>query len=145
MPTKLKKPKAVIKKKSMNDALNEIDTKLTNLQELSTSSSLNMSDILNLHNSIGKNIEIALQKLNEIKTDFTNGSKQNSLDVIDADDFQQLLNEINSLCGEIDADTPIEELIKLYEESSHKINLCENYLKSKQMNIIYCDDVEDDN
>jgi archaellum component FlaC len=147
-PKKLKKINMIIQESEeppepVGDILSNINNDLEKLRELSSSSSVNMSDILNLHNSINTKIEQVSERVETLKIEFNN-TKHKPLKEINSQTFQQYMDEINSLSGELDADTEIEKLIKSYKESLHKINLCENYLKSKQMNLIYCD-VNDDN
>lgn len=129
---------------SVNCILFTIQEKLEKLQELSTSSTVNMQDILNLHNSITENIEYLETQIEKLRNEFLN-TKYKQLKDIDSVTYQNSINEINSLSGELDADTDIETLIKSYKTALYKINLCENFLKSRQMNIIYCDDIDDKN
>lgn len=146
MSTKQKKPKKIdmIIEESdqppepVNNVLFAIHKELGDLQALSTSSTVNMSDILNLHNSINAKIEQLVTRVDKLKNDFSN-VKHKPLKEIDSVTYQKCMDEINSLSGELDADTDIEELIKSYKTALYKINLCENFLKSKQMNVVYCD------
>lgn len=146
MSTKQKKPKKIdmIIEESdqppepVNNVLCTIHKELGDLQALSTSSTVNMSDILNLHNSINAKIEQLVTRVDKLKNDFSN-VKHKPLKEIDSVTYQKCMDEINSLSGELDADTDIEELIKSYKTALYKINLCENFLKSKQMNVVYCD------
>jgi hypothetical protein len=124
--------------------LDDINEKLKTLQDLSTQSTVNMTDILNLHNTINTNIEKIENRIEKIKTEFNN-TKHKPIKEIEPELYQKYIDEINSLSGEIDADTDIEELINIYKTATYKINLCENFLKSRQMNIVYCDnDTQDE-
>lgn len=142
-PKKLKKINMVIEESDqspepVSDILFSIHKELGELQESSTSSTVDMSCILNLHNSINTKIEQLVTRVDKLKSDFSN-VKHKPLKEIDSATYQKCMDEINSLSGELDADTDIEELIKSYKTALYKINLCENFLKSKQMNLIYCD------
>lgn len=152
MSTRTKKPKKIdmIIEESeespepVNNVLFTIQKELGDLQELSTSSTVNMSDILNLHNSINTKIDQLVTRVEKLKNDFSN-VKHKPLKEIDSVTYQKCMDEINSLSGELDVDTDIEELIKSYKTALYKINLCENFLKSKQMNLIYCDNDQNNN
>lgn len=148
-PKKLKKINMVIEEseeapEQVNSVLDSIHNELRELQELSTSSTVDMSNILNLHNSINTKIEQLGTRVEKIKNDFSGVKHNKPLKEIDSMTYQKCMDEINSLSGELDADTDIEELIKSYKTALYKINLCENFLKSKQMNLIYCDNDQHD-
>lgn len=128
---------------SINDTLIDLQNKLEKLQDLSASSNVNMPDILSLHNSINEKNEELLKRVEKIKTDFLN-IKYKPVKNIDDLTYQKYLDEISSLQGELDADTDIEKIIKEYENALNKITSCENFLKSKQMNVIYCDNLSND-
>ena len=144
--SKIKKINMVIEESEehidIDDILISVDGELEKLQKLTSNSNINMSEILNLHNSINSNIEKASDKIESLKIDFNNIKQKPSKD-IDSQTFEKYVKEINKYHDQINTNNDIEFLIKTYKSFVDKINTCETYLKSQQMNLIYCDSNDD--
>jgi len=130
-------------KKFVNSYISEITTQIDNLQNLSTESDAKITERLDLYNFTNKNINELEDCMEKIKNDFYN-IKSKPVTDIDSVTYQKYINNINSLFGEIDADTDIEILIDKYTDMINNNASCQNFLKSKQMKIIYCDEKNDE-
>jgi CTP-dependent riboflavin kinase len=127
---------------SLDSMINGIDTVLNKLHEFSKSSNVNMTDVLNLHKSVNTGLDDASRKIEEIKKDF-NSNKHKVAKDVDSKIFTKYMEEINKCYEEVDNEQDIEKAIQMYKSATQKISTCEQYLKLKQMNLVYCDNEDD--
>lgn len=117
----------------------EIDQISDELVKLSKATKL--KDILKKHKNIKNNLNNAQENLNLLKNNFESNDveKETQMVQIDDDTYEKYSKEILDTF-EIDFDKiDIETQIKKYKLLSKKISSCDNYLKTKKMEIINCD------
>ena len=143
MSTK-KEKSDVSKKRKIKDELNdEIDSISSEINILGKSTKL--KDILKKYKQIKSNLDNINEKVTNIKSNFdsidTKKDKSEKKEPIDDDTYDKYTKEINEASETFD-DLSLDEQISGYKSLLKKISICENYLKSKKMEIIECPEVE---
>jgi hypothetical protein len=143
MSTK-KEKSDISKKRKIKDELNEeIDSISTEISALSKSTKL--KDILKKYKQIKSNLDGINEKVINIKSNFDSidvkKDKSEKKDTIDDDTYDKYTKEITEASEKID-DLSLDEQILGYKSLLKKITICENYLKSKKMEIIECPEAD---
>lgn len=127
-------------KTESKDPESRIESDLESISEELTklSKATKLKDILKKHKTIKTNLDDVSNKINLIKSSFELAN-ENSKDVIDDETYDKYSKEILDLL-ETDFDNlDIDTQVKKYKILSKKIMCCDNYLKSKKIEIIDCD------
>ncbi len=100
--------------------------------------STKLKDILKKHKEIKTYISSTTKKITTIEELFESEIEE-SKEIIDDETYEKYSKDIADIV-ELDInDFTVETLVKKYRSTTKKIICCENYLKSKKMEIIYCD------
>lgn len=143
MSTKKEKGDVPKKRKHKDDLNDEIESISSEINILSKSTKL--KDILKKYKQIKTNLDNINEKVTDIKSNFDNiDTKKDKLEkkeIIDDDTYDKYTKEITEAYEKFD-DLSLDEQISGYKSLLRKITTCENYLKSKKMEIIECPEVE---
>lgn len=119
-----------------------IEKHLTNISSeiVKLGKTTKLKDILKKHNNIKEEINIVSDKLNEIKTLFDSSEIiENTNEIITDENFELFSKDINDFL-DLDCDNiGIKDFVTQYSVVIKKIHDCEQYLKSKKMELIDCD------
>lgn len=125
---------------SINELLEQNDNDITKLTELSKSNNVNITSIMDEHSKIKKNLDVVSKKINKFKKQlYSTNNKEESPKTITDIEYEQYTTEIHVLSEQIENTTDVEKMLDIYEKIKHNVLLCEQYLNSKQTNIVYCD------
>ena len=135
---------------SDNESNDELDNKIDEISnELDVlNKSTKLKDILKKHKQIKNNLDDVYGKVKTIKTIFENidskkdSNKDDNKDIIDDATYDKYTKDINEIIKTIN-DKKLENQIAKYKILSKKVIACENYLKSKKMEIIECPDEDE--
>lgn len=106
--------------------------------------STKLKDILKKHKDTRVNISLATEKISKIEELFDSEIEEPA-NVIDDETYEKYSKEITEAVDIDVNEFGVETLVKKYRSIAKKIFCCENYLKSKKMEIIYCDKTENTN
>lgn len=124
-------------KKDIDEISVSLATIDTNLEELSKSNKL--KDILKKHNQIKNELHELQETIDEIKQKFDSHIDIKK-DIIDDVTYDKYCKDLNVDMEDIFDDISLEDQVIKYKQYIKKIMACENYLKSKKMEIIKCDE-----
>lgn len=126
--------------KKVTEEIINIDETLTKISEDLTklSKSTKLKDILKKHKHIKQELSIVSDQINQSKTLFES-EIETSTEIIDDDTYEKYTKDITDVM-DLDLDElDLETQIKKYRSVAKKILCCENYIKSKKMDLIDCD------
>lgn len=124
---------------TIEQELINISEELTTLNQTSK-----LQDILKKHNVITTNLDMMTDKINLIKSSFES-TTDNSKEIIDDETYNKYSQEISTVFETNFDQMDIETMISAYKTISKKIYSCDNYLKSKKIEIIDCDKLNQTN
>jgi len=142
MTTKKDKNDTPKKKKVKDDINDEIDGISDEINILSKSTKL--KDILKKYKQIKNNLDNINEKVTILKSSFEgidSASKKDQKETIDDDTYDKFTKEISEMSEGFD-DFTLEEQISKYKLIIKKIIMCDQYLKSKKLEVIECSDIE---
>lgn len=120
-------------KDEMYDELDDISKEIENL-----SKNTKLKDIIKKYKNISEGLDDVKEKIMNTKNIFENIDVKKELkDIIDDETYDRYVKEIFDILEKIEK-LPLEESISKYKIVLRKSALCENYLKSKKMEIIDC-------
>ena len=108
-----------------------LSTVETNIKSLESTSGLKKK--MQIYNETQKSIKKCKELINNIKIDPIKKSDESCKD---DEEYDTLLNEITETKNKITEDMDLEELIKLSTTTMLKISKCENYVKTKTVDIV---------
>ena len=116
----------------ISNKINELENKIKGLDEIS-----GFKKSINEHNKIQKELEKCKTDLEELEKFIDNIDFGNDIiEQITDEQYIQYLTEIKSLT-EIFDKLEIDEQIQVYQNIMTKIKSCDNYLKSRKMEIFH--------
>lgn len=115
------------------EKINELEVKIKALDEIS-----GLKKSINEHNKIQKELEKCKTDIDELEKFIDNVALDNNniVEQITDEQYMQYFAEIKSLT-EIFDKLEIDEQIQIYQNIMTKVKMCDNYLKSRKMEIIY--------
>ena len=100
-----------------------------------------LKEIIKKYSNIKDNISDVSEKLEDIKKSF-DAILEIKKEIIDDITYEKYCKELDSFDNDIIDNLSLEEQILKYRIYTKKIIACENYLKSKKLTIINCDDID---
>ena len=115
----------------LSDKLNELEERIKELENIN-----GFKKSIIEHNKIRDDLDKCKININELENFVNEISVNINTNEITDDQFQEYFSEIKSL-AEIFDKLEINEKILVYQNAITKIKICDNYLKSRKMEIIY--------
>lgn len=93
---------------------------------------------IDTYNKIQKELDHLKSEIDDMENLINNNNNNEQIEQITDEQYTDYLIEIDSLIKDFD-NLEINQQIELYHNMIHKIKICDNYLKSCKMEIIYHD------
>jgi len=116
---------------SIDEKLKKLDSKVSKLNNL-----VNLDEMTKMFEDTKVGINELEKELDKIKTSFNNPEKK-ELKVINDETYKKYMKQFED--ENFDDTEDISQQIEKYNKLMHRMNLCEEYLKSKKQNVIQCD------
>jgi hypothetical protein len=138
------KKKKILKSNEKNQSIQELmDSINKRLTESENNKTSNLDIITKNYLENKKDLQEAKKLFTKIKNNHENFTTNlKSDEIINDESFDDMINQILNMseCDITLNQDNIESVIKQYQEMSKSIALCQKYLNSKKIDIIYCDD-----
>ena len=117
----------------LNTKINDLENKIKTLDDIK-----GFKSSITAHNKIQKELEQLKLEVENLEKFVNTDTSDKPIEQITDEQYVEYLNEIISL-NEVFDKLEVNEQIQVYQNMTMKIKLCDSYLKSRKMEIVYVD------